>query len=308
MLKGKDIKDYLLKDMKAPQSGKSSFWEEHLRDFSFTEKEGLKGLKLFGSITQRSWEVRLFHLFMQIPYKKKAKHFQGFREVLRAAKYVSQIQNRTLDLDILRQLLTVAFCQEKIPQFNAEGKLNVVIGDGFGVLSSLIHLCTLNKVFSVNLNEILLVDYLYTRGIIADESTALAKTESDIEEILKDRTIKLIYIQAENHSLLRRLPIHVAFNIASMQEMNPSVIEQYFDDLRNCSSKDLYFYCCNRTEKTLPDGTLIRFLDYPWHDDDEILIDELCSWHQTFYTSRPPFNRRYDGSTQHRLTKFNNSI
>ena len=65
----------------------------------------------------------------------------------------------------------------------------------------------------------------------------------------------------------------------------------------------LYFYCANRVEKTLPDGTLVRFEEYPWSSHDTVLLNELCPWHQDFYTMRPPFYRPYDGPIMHRIAK-----
>jgi hypothetical protein len=63
----------------------------------------------------------------------------------------------------------------------------------------------------------------------------------------------------------------------------------------------VYFYCCNRLEKTLPDGTITRFRNYPWKDDDKIIVDELCPWHQYYYSASFPFYHQYDGPVQHRL-------
>ena len=60
---------------------------------------------------------------------------------------------------MLRQALTLAFCNSTVSEFKANNKLHLVIGDGLGSLTSLISLCTDNKIVSINLNEILLVDY-----------------------------------------------------------------------------------------------------------------------------------------------------
>ena len=115
----------------------------------------------------------------------------------------------------------------------------------------------------------------------------------------------MIAIQASNHELLRYCPVDIALNIASMQEMDPPVIAAYFDDLRAIpSQRQLVFYCCNREEKVLPDGTVTRFLAYPWHPSDQILVDEYAPWHQQYYTLMPPFYRPYDGPHRHRLVTF----
>lgn len=114
----------------------------------------------------------------------------------------------------------------------------------------------------------------------------------------------MIAIQAVHHQLLRQVSLDLVINIASMQEMDPPVIAEYFDDFRAVSVKrPLYFYCCNREGKKLPDGTTVRFVDYPWSISDHILVDELCPWHQKYYTVVPPFYRPFDGPIRHRLVR-----
>ena len=89
-----------------------------------------------------------------------------------------------------------------------------------------------------------------------------------------------------------------------MQEMDPQIIEEYFNDLRSVvANNEMYFYCANREEKLLPDGTVTRFSEYPWLIEDEVKIDELCPWHQFYYALMPPFYRPYDVAIRHRLVK-----
>ena len=112
----------------------------------------------------------------------------------------------------------------------------------------------------------------------------------------------MISIQAKDHELLRLRPVDTALNIASMQEMDPSVISAYFDDLRAIGYyRQLAFYCCNREEKRLPDGEVTRFSEYPWNSSDKMIVDELCPWHQQHYVFRIPTYRLYDGPIRHRL-------
>jgi hypothetical protein len=88
-----------------------------------------------------------------------------------------------------------------------------------------------------------------------------------------------------------------------MQEMNPQIVNQYFKDLKDVKNKELYFYCCNRDEKILPDGTIVRFSDYPW-GESTLVADELCPWYKDFYNKKPPFFHEYDGHISHRIVKF----
>jgi len=106
--------------------------------------------------------------------------------------------------------------------------------------------------------------------------------------------------------------IDLAINVASMQEMTIGVVNNYFRMMRERKTK--LFYCCNRLEKTLPDGQVTRFKEYGWKNDDIHLIDEKCPWHQYFAgrgTSENvklmnilpiPLLHRYDGVHWHRLS------
>lgn len=305
MIIGNDIKKYLIKRLNENQPGKSSHWIKLLQDSSFSEKDGFKNIKGFGNIIKKNIRNKIFHNIMQFPYKYNVKKNFDIFNTYKNAIFIANKQNRLLDLDILRQVFTISLCKKMIPNF-LQLKNHLVIGDGFGVLSSLIILEGGKKVISINLNEVLLVDYIYTRKIISDNSTVLIKDSSDLQTALEKNEINLIYIQANNHSILHDIKINTSFNIVSMQEMNHNIIKQYFDILRNCKSRSLYFYCCNRIQKTLPDKTKIMFLNYPWADSDEILVDELCPWHQKYYSIKPPFYHSYDGLIQHRLVKINN--
>ena len=94
-------------------------------------------------------------------------------------------------------------------------------------------------------------------------------------------------------------------NSASMQEINPEIIEKYFEYMRKSSSSTPYFYCCNRIKKSLPDGTVVEFFNFPWRDEDDILIDELCPWYQKGPVPGilPPYWMPFDGPIQHRFLK-----
>ena len=89
-----------------------------------------------------------------------------------------------------------------------------------------------------------------------------------------------------------------------MQEMDMFVIQKYFEYMRT-STVQSYFYCCNREEKTLPDDSVIRFLDYPWNEDERIIFHEPCPWYQKYPSKWPPYWIDFDGTHLHRLIKFN---
>ena len=154
------------------------------------------------------------------------------------------------------------------------------------------------KIFSINLTEVLIHDYLMIRSknLIDDDSIIVVNNEKNLENPNK----KLFLIDASKSYLLKNKNINLFINMVSMQEMNFKNIEHYFQIIKSNSA---YFYCCNRVSKKLPDNTLINFSEYGWLDKDIIIFDELCPWHQEFPINRPPFTRKFDGRIQHRLIK-----
>jgi hypothetical protein len=113
--------------------------------------------------------------------------------------------------------------------------------------------------------------------------------------------VRIIAIAADDYRLIEHLRVGLVLNVASMQEMRHDTIAGYFDALRRSRLVPVTFYCCNREQKSLPGGEIVRFAEYPWWPSDVILIDELCPWHQDYYMLRPPFYRPYDGPVRHRL-------
>ncbi|MFQ5646476.1 MAG: putative sugar O-methyltransferase [bacterium] len=187
---------------------------------------------------------------------------------------------------------------ESSPFLEAGIKTVCVIGDGYGCMGSLLKSIEPElKVVSVNLGRTLLFDVYYTRKVLPDLQVGLITGEKS------KRDASVSFMEAEKYELLREMPIDLFINIASMQEMNNSVISNYFRYMRSSSSHKKYFYCCNRVEKKLPDGETTRFIDYPWHKDDLILFDEICPWYHKYPTSVPPFWKRFNGLLQHRFVE-----
>ena len=57
-----------------------------------------------------------------------------------------------------------------------------------------------------------------------------------------------------------------------------------------------------RFSNNIFDGSIIRFDDYPWNENDEILFDESCPiWNQRTYMIKPPFYINFMGEYKHRL-------
>ena len=177
-----------------------------------------------------------------------------------------------------------------------------IIGDGYGFFGTLIKsLIPDAKIIFINLGRNLLIDVVCFSSIFTDNEVLHLFREEDKEDISNH---SIVFLEAENYELMRDLPISLFINIASMQEMNLSMINNYFDAMRT-STVESYFYCVNREEKTLPDGSVICFNDYPWQSSEITVggIDGLCPWYQEYLSPIPPFWEPFDGPIWHRLIK-----
>lgn len=309
MFRGDSVFEHLAGSLSAPDPGASSHWQ--LQHAAFSYEDGVfTGLQGFGGYQRPYSGLRKWvHALLQSRYRRgfgQDSHFANFDAVAAA---ITKSQDRAYDLDVLRQTMTLAWLQHELPTgFFHEGATACVIGDGFASMTSLLEAATdTGTLVLVNLTRTLMVDLHFLRLWMGPDAFAnrvtLVTSPNDIPEpgaAGPDR--KIIAVQAENHELLKRLPADLVINIVSMGEMNPGTTAGYFEDIRAMAEdRPVYFYCCNRLEKTLPDGTVTRFRDYPWKDDDKVIADELCPWHQFYYSARFPFYHQYDGPVQHRL-------
>lgn len=298
-----DAIDYLARHLDSVETGASSHWREMHATFRYSEGR-LEGLRGFGTYTPRSrWAENVTHRVLQSRWRRLGRAFQGYPRIERIAEEIARRQGRVYDLDVLRQALTLAYLEARIPAALAAGNtvIVIVIGDGYGTLTSVALTAFPGlRVVAVNLVKTLLVDLLYIAQAVPGVRQALATDAHSIAQALSDPQVRLIAVRADDSALLKEVPATLAINIASMQEMNPDVIAQYFAILRSMPGP-VTFYCCNREEKVLPDGTIVRFAEYPWSPEDKVLDDAACPWHQQYYSARLPFIHSYDGPIRHRL-------
>jgi hypothetical protein len=318
MYSGQEAIDYLAGEISKEDPGESSHWRKYHSSFKFTGA-GFEGLIGFGGSGKPHRGLRLWlHRLLQLRFRQEGAAFQKFASICNLAEEITARQGRAYDLDVLRQALTLSFLHHRISSTFTAKPTCCVIGDGFASMTTLLLASgSAGRVILVNLTKTLLVDLWYLKVWLGEEKyesqvTLVTDAEGLDRALAKPADISgvghVIAIQASDHALLRRCPVDIALNIVSMQEMDPPVIADYFDDLRSIASKrQVTFYCCNREEKTLPDGVVTRFSEYPWHSGDQVMVDELCPWHQHYYTFKIPPYQPYDGPIRHRLVTFRTS-
>ena len=138
--------------------------------------------------------------------------------------YYNKLGKITRGQDMLRQTLSLAIIKDHL-DIREFGGANLVIGDGYGVMTSLLKLSYSEiKLITVNLTTPLLMDLVYTKKVLPNVKIALPKNETEVNEALRLNNVGVIAIQADNPKLICEAPIGLAINRHSMQEMNNSVI------------------------------------------------------------------------------------
>lgn len=304
LLIGTDALAWLAAHLDETDPAASSHWRQEHETFRFEDGQ-FSGLRGFGHHAPPARGLRRWvHVLLQKRYRDMGRELPRFAEFDALTAAIARKQDRFYELSALRQALSLAQTLKLAPDCIAGEGWVAVIGDGFGTMAALaLAADPAARVVAVNLTKTLLVDLTYAAMTLQSGTFALALDADAAAQAQARSDIRLLGIRASDAALLGALPVGLAINIASMQEMQAQDIATYFRALRAPLGPPTLFYCCNREEKTLPDGEVTRFLEYPWQSADEVLLDESCPWHQFYYTPVPPFYRPYAGVVRHRLAR-----
>ncbi|MHC4587002.1 MAG: putative sugar O-methyltransferase [Planctomycetota bacterium] len=304
-------------------SGASSHWKkfgpqsevgfeneviEALRGVGFGDCQVNGGIssKLFHFGTILSYLVTLSDRSIVLPWMRCA------RSMLRSLDDLDMF----FSYDVFRQCCVASILEPYIVKWKNPKIL--FIGDGYGILAGLLKSRFTNgQAFLVDIFPALLF-----QAIIL--GTCLPELKHSFEDLHKLRgkgdekqsaAADFIYCHGGDLSVLKDQAFDLVINVASMQEMHSDVVAGYFTFIRSHLNKEGLFYCCNREEKVLPDGEILRFMEYPWHEMDKHLLDGEPKFYRHFFSHRPtlrqlkvrgisvPFCRLFDGPMHHRLTR-----
>jgi hypothetical protein len=203
-----------------------------------------------------------------------------------------------LSFDHVKQVLAINKILDYLPSF--QNMTVCIIGDGFGFLGNFLKSVGGHslKILSVNLGRTLVFDVFYAKQVFGNSR---AKLITEPSEVL-NKGFDFGFIEAERYDIIKDISVDLFINIASMQEMDKDVIENYFSFIKESLAEEKYLYCCNRLKKELPDGVVTRIDSYPW-GDSTFLFNELCPWYQNYPSWRPPFWKPFDGPLKHILAK-----
>jgi len=190
-----------------------------------------------------------------------------------------------------------------------QGLTFLMIGDGYGVLSSLVKaIFPESTLVMVDIGKTLLFQAYYCQMAHPAGVHRMVGSTDDIGDA------DFVYCPTEKLDMLSNSKFDVAVNIASMQEMTNATVDRYFRFLRSNLNPNNLLYCLNRDSKTLIGGEITEFLQYPWQKGDRNLLDEDCPWYRYYFSRgapgigkyifgvRLPFVNLFDGTHHHRLS------
>lgn len=273
------------------EAGQSAYWRQQVEGFSVNPDGTVAGSTVLGSVSAKTGPLHTAaHWMLQHPYRRMGRGLGAYEECQRLGRDIAACQGRQFTHDMIRQALSLALIRQHV-DLSDPADCNLVIGDGYGVMASLLMLGVPHRrCIAVNLTKPLLLDLACIRRALPETRFALVSDEAEMRDALADRDLGLIAVQADNAAVLAQAPLGLAINMVSMQEMVPDTIADYFRTLRANKARETAFYCCNKLRKKIDGGH--DFDDYPWRPDDRVLHDGVCPWNVLSYTKWPPFWRR----------------
>lgn len=308
MIYGSEIISSLYEKIHTEDISASSHWRLWHEQFKVDADMKLISASGFGDGRRlQNTFTQAIHNLLQKRFVNKIKASENFDHLKALAFAKCKQNNIRFSLDTLRQVLTLTHLMNtSLAKFG--GETSVVIGDGYGALSHLLIASGFSrKVVLVSLTKTLFADasHLLNCEIFNHpQAVSLVDNVVDMRSASMNPEIKVVLLEAKHSNILHESGAKFAFSIAAMQEMTYVDIQKYFDQMRLLAlNGDFTFYCCSRESKTLPDGQIVEFEKYPWNENDSVLFDEACPWHDKYYRSIIPIYFNYDGLHRHRLTK-----
>lgn len=210
-------------------------------------------------------------------------------------KKICKKQNRLLNLELIIHSIVLRILNDhKVLKGNictiGDGKANFVHG--------LLNNKKISKIFSVNLPQALIQDYLIIKkyNSIDLNLVKIVETEKDIDD-----KHKLFLIPAENKKTLLMKNINLFVNMASFQEMPLKETISYLDIIK---SNHAYLYSLNREEKIMYDGTKIKYCDFGINEKAKIIFEEQANFCKYYYSSSLPFIHKKKSKVISTLAKF----
>tara|TARA_E500000178_G_C16874031_1_gene685826 strand:+ start:120 stop:995 length:876 start_codon:yes stop_codon:yes gene_type:complete len=274
------------------ENNMSAYGKEHLLNKNFYDIYNPLNSGTFEKLdTKTQIKFYLSFIFRLMLYKNEL-----FTKFYKIYKKLAKKQNRLLNFDLIRHAIVLRILNE-----NNVLKGNVcTIGDGKATfVSGLLENPKINKIFSINLPQALIQDYLIIKKYNLIDLNLIKIVERD-EDI--DDSHKLFLIPAENKKMLIKKDINLFVNKASFQEMPITETHAYLDIIKTNQS---YLYSLNREEKKMYDGEIINYYDFKIREkSNKIIFEEQADFYKYFYSLKFPFIHKKQSKIISTLAKF----
>lgn len=314
-MSGRDVVEALLDLMEQdalPAGHVSAHWQRFGRETTVRREGTGIGLRASGfeTVGPMGPAGRALAAIERWSYRGVTRRLLSFPPVWKQAARLARDLGADANFNVFKSACALATLMDTWGERALSPRTFVLIGDGFGFFGALVARCVPeSRIFCVDLPKQLVVQADTHRRADPHLRAAVIGATSGGP---RDERVTYVPPDLIDHA---PGPIDCAVNIASMQEMTHESIARYFAFLRRRSGVESLFYCVNRAEKALPDGTVVRFADYPWSTRDEILLDGPCPYYTHYlspYTTargprvlgvRVPFIDHFDGVHLHRLAR-----
>lgn len=199
-------------------------------------------------------------------------------KLIRPSMKILKAIDQHFSFTVAKQIYTLDIIMKNLSmKMKYSRHLNImVIGDGYGFLSSLIkETIPDSTIVMVDIGKTLLFQAVSCQKAHPDKSHHFITEEFG-------SYYDFVYCPTE---LLEKLDFNfdIVINSGSMGEMSNKIIARYFSFIRKHTYKDNLFYCCNREIKH-PQGEAVEFYKYPWVVGDRHIIDEECFFHKHYFS------------------------
>jgi hypothetical protein len=287
----------------------SSHWQHYGQQVQAERQGEILHLKSSGfpMINRAGLVARGLHWMERLSYSSVTAKYRHFPETWTLAKrLIADLQGHA-DFEVLKSAAILSVLADHWETNGLSPRTFALIGDGPGFLGALIRRYRPDAVlFHIDFPKMLIFQANTYAQAHPQASTRVLRPGKEHEQA------EITFV-APDHIDLISGSIDCGINIASMQEMTAFSVQTYFKFLRQRSTPHSRFYCLNRERKQLPGGEVSDFLQYPWHANDRLFIDETCPFYRYFLASartaqgprvgglRIPFINYFDGDHRHRL-------
>ncbi len=271
----------------------SAYGKHHLLKGNFLNIEEPMNSGIFVKSTISTKIKEFFSIIPQIIiYKNEI--FKN--EFIKKYKEICNSQSRWFNLELIIQAIILKILSD---QKILKGDV-CTIGDGkahfiYGVLDK----PSVNRIYSVNLPQALIQDYLILKKFNSIEEKQIKVVENDND--LEDKDCKLFFVPVQNKNFLLNKNINLFVNSFSFQEMPLSETKKYIDI---AISNNAFLYSLNNELKTMYDGTKINYYDYGINKKGKIVFEEEAKFVKYYYNSKFPFIHKKKGRIISTLAKF----